>query len=50
MGHTSSIALGYSINTREKFLCLDGDGALMMHMGSLANIGKFSKKIIYIYY
>ena len=44
MGHTSSIALGYSINTREKVLCLDGDGALMMHMGSLANIGKFSKK------
>ena len=44
MGHTSSIALGYSINTREKVLCLDGDGALMMHMGAMANIGKFSKK------
>ena len=44
MGHTSSIALGYSLNSKEKVLCLDGDGALMMHMGSLANIGKFSKK------
>ena len=44
MGHTSSIALGYSINSKDKTLCLDGDGALMMHMGSLANIGKFSKK------
>ena len=44
MGHTSSIALGYSINSREKVLCLDGDGSLIMHMGSLANIGKFSKK------
>ena len=44
MGHTSSIALGYSIKSKDKVLCLDGDGALLMHMGSLANIGKFSKK------
>lgn len=44
MGHTSSLALGYSINSRDKIICLDGDGALMMHMGCMANIGTFSKK------
>ena len=44
MGHTSSLALGYSINSKDKIICLDGDGALMMHMGSIANIGTFSKK------
>ena len=49
MGHTSAMALGYSLNSKERVFCLDGDGSLMMHMGSLANIGTFSKKnFIYI--
>ncbi len=40
MGHSSSIALGVALNTSEKKIwCIDGDGAVLMHMGSLAVIG-----------
>ena len=41
MGHASQIALGIALAKpdREVF-CLDGDGALIMHMGGLAIIGK----------
>lgn len=37
MGHSSQIALGIAINKPDfKVLCIDGDGALIMHMGSMA--------------
>ncbi|MBR4759349.1 MAG: phosphonopyruvate decarboxylase [Lachnospiraceae bacterium] len=40
MGHSSSIALGVALNKPEKRVwCIDGDGAVLMHMGSLAVIG-----------
>jgi phosphonopyruvate decarboxylase len=40
MGHASQIALGIALQKKEKKIyCLDGDGALLMHMGSLAIIG-----------
>lgn len=40
MGHCSSIALGIAINKPEmKVWCIDGDGSVLMHMGSLAVIG-----------
>jgi len=40
MGHCSSIALGVAINKPEKKVwCIDGDGALLMHMGALAVMG-----------
>ena len=40
MGHSSSIALGIALNKpNQKIWCIDGDGALMMHMGSMAVIG-----------
>ncbi len=40
MGHSSSIALGVSVNKPEKKIwCIDGDGATLMHMGSMAVIG-----------
>ena len=43
MGHASQIALGIAMNSPEKrVFCFDGDGALLMHMGSLASIGKIS--------
>lgn len=39
MGHSSSIALGIAIEKPEsKIWCIDGDGALLMHMGSAAVI------------
>lgn len=40
MGHSSSIALGVAINSPDtKIWCIDGDGALLMHMGAMAVIG-----------
>ncbi|MFT7420318.1 MAG: phosphonopyruvate decarboxylase [Arcticibacterium sp.] len=37
MGHTSSIAVGIAIEKPDRNIyCLDGDGSLIMHMGSLA--------------
>lgn len=40
MGHSSSIALGVAINKpNRKIWCIDGDGAVLMHMGSMAVIG-----------
>lgn len=35
MGHASSIALGVSMFTEKKVFCIDGDGAALMHLGSL---------------
>lgn len=41
MGHASMIAYGYAANRPEKRVyCVDGDGAVLMHMGSLAFIAK----------
>ncbi len=40
MGHSSSIALGVALNKPEKKVwCIDGDGAVLMHMGAMAVIG-----------
>ena len=40
MGHSSSIALGVAINKpNQKIWCVDGDGAVLMHMGAMAVIG-----------
>ncbi|MDD3382096.1 MAG: phosphonopyruvate decarboxylase [Bacilli bacterium] len=43
MGHTSSIALGISLSTNKKVYCIDGDGSLLMHLGSLAITSKNAK-------
>jgi phosphonopyruvate decarboxylase len=40
MGHASQIALSIALNKKDKNVyCIDGDGAVLMHMGSLAIIG-----------
>lgn len=40
MGHSSSIAFEIAVQKPEKKVwCIDGDGALLMHMGSMAMIG-----------
>jgi phosphonopyruvate decarboxylase len=40
MGHASQIALGVSLSRRDREVyCLDGDGAVLMHMGGLATLG-----------
>ena len=45
MGHSSSIALGIALNQPEKKIwCIDGDGAVLMHMGAMAVIAKAAPK------
>ena len=40
MGHSSSIAMGVAVNKPSaRVWCVDGDGALLMHMGSMAVLG-----------
>jgi len=48
MGHCSSIALGIALAKPDrKVVCIDGDGALIMHMGSLSTVGKLKPKNFY---
>ena len=44
MGHASNVALGVSKNCKNKIIILDGDGSLLMHLGSLVNCGAISEK------
>lgn len=45
MGHSSSIALGVALNKKNtKVWCVDGDGAVLMHMGSMAVLGSNKPK------
>ena len=40
MGHASSIALGIALQKEnQRIWCIDGDGAVLMHMGAMAVIG-----------
>ena len=40
MGHSSSIALGIAFHKPDRRVwCIDGDGAVLMHMGAMAVIG-----------
>ena len=42
MGHTSSVALGYSLSKKNITICIDGDGSLLMHLGSIKTAGTFA--------
>ncbi len=43
MGHSSQIATGIALHSKKKpVVCLDGDGSLIMHLGSLSTIGSIS--------
>lgn len=45
MGHSSSIALGIAVNKpNTKIWCVDGDGAVLMHMGAMALLGANAPK------
>jgi phosphonopyruvate decarboxylase len=44
MGHTASIALGYSLFSKKKTICIDGDGSFLMHLGSIKTAGSFADK------
>lgn len=43
MGHSSSIALGAALRKPDrKIWCVDGDGAVLMHMGAMAIVGSIA--------
>jgi len=44
MGHTAMVSLGVSLNSKKDILCIDGDGSLLMHMGSILTFSNFGKK------
>ena len=44
MGHTSSVALGYSLSSKNETICIDGDGSFLMHLGSIKTAGNFANK------
>ncbi len=48
MGHASAFALGVALKKHlKKIVILDGDGALLMHMGILSSIGHEKPKNLY---
>ena len=44
MGMVSSIALGLSLNCEKTVIAIDGDGSLLMNLGSLVTIAHFKPK------
>ena len=50
MGHSSMVALGASMKSKENIICLDGDGSFLMHLGAIvsiaSNAGKNFKHIL----
>ena len=50
MGHASQIALGIALSKQDrKVWCFDGDGASIMHMGSMAIVAnKASKNYVHV--
>jgi phosphonopyruvate decarboxylase len=50
MGHTMSVALGYSLSSKNKTICIDGDGSLLMHLGGITTLANFAKNNLNIFY
>ena len=51
MGLTSSLALGMALGTDEQIISMDGDGSLLMNLGTLATIGReLPKNLIVLVY
>ena len=49
MGHAASVTLGVSLKSNKNNICIDGDGSLLMHTGSLGLVRNFGgKKFKYI--
>lgn len=44
MGCAPSLGLGIALASEKKVVVIDGDGALMMRMGNMATLGRFSRK------
>lgn len=49
MGHAHQIAIGYARGRRNgRVWCLDGDGALLMHLGALSTISRLSSSFVHV--
>ncbi len=48
MGHAASIGLGTATATQKKTIIVDGDGALLMHLGILSTIGHYQPNLVHI--
>ena len=46
MGHSSSVSLGVSLFTKKNTICIDGDGSMLMHLGSIFSLSFFGPKNI----
>tara|TARA_B100001057_G_scaffold181537_1_gene182272 strand:+ start:1849 stop:2952 length:1104 start_codon:yes stop_codon:yes gene_type:complete len=44
MGHSSAVAAGYSIGSKNQVICLDGDGSILMHLGTMHTLGYLKNK------
>lgn len=44
MGHINNFSLGFSLNKKEKVICIDGDGSFLMHLGSMLLTSIHKKK------
>ena len=44
MGHSLSVAQGISLFSKSNIICLDGDGSILMHLGSMHMSGLMKKK------
>ena len=44
MGCSSGLSLGVALNSRKNVFLIDGDGSILMKMGTLATIGKYKPK------
>lgn len=45
MGHAISIATGVALRRKNRVVCIDGDGSMLMHLGALTNSSKCSNLI-----
>jgi|TARA_B100001540_G_C15816273_1_gene647664 phosphonopyruvate decarboxylase len=45
MGHASQIAAGIAMTIKKKIICIDGDGSMLMHTGSLGINSKINNLI-----
>ena len=49
MGHASQVALGLALAQPDRHIvCLDGDGAVLMHMGALATIATSGASLLHV--
>ena len=44
MGHSTMVTLGISLFSNKQTICLDGDGSILMHLGSLSTAGLYATK------